>query len=235
MPRPHRLEFPGITLHVVQRGNNRQPCFFRERDYYFYVEILGELLDQFACQLHAYVLMTNHVHLMLTPSQAGTVSRVMQSLGRRYVAYVNASRERTGTLWEGRFKSCPVDGSGYALACTRYIELNPVRAGMAAHPGEYRWSSFHCTALGRPDSLVTPHPAFQDLAVDPFVRRQRYLELITMGLAQSELDALRLHATRQRAWGSEEFATALESQLGRPVRIQKPGRPSRNVTKELLL
>jgi putative transposase len=235
MPRPHRLDLPGITLHVVQRGNNRQPCFFRERDYAYYLDTLGELLEQFACRLHAYVLMTNHVHLMLTPAEAGAVSRLMQSLGARYVGYVNASRERTGTLWEGRFKSCPVDGAMYALACLRYIELNPVRAGMVASPAEYRWSSFRHNAFGRADPLVTSHAALQELAMDEGLRREKYRELIESGLAQSELEAIRLHAARQRAWGSEEFASRIEGELGEPARIRKRGRPSLNVTAELLL
>src|SRR5436190_9907599 len=134
MPRPNRLSPPGVTLHVVQRGNNRQACFFHASDFAFYLKLLGDRLGQFECELHAYVLITNHVHLMLTPSGTGSVSRLMQSLGRTYVRSINSSRERTGSLWEGRFKSCPVDGSSYALACIRYIELNPVRAGMVASP-----------------------------------------------------------------------------------------------------
>jgi putative transposase len=235
MPRPTRLDLPGLSLHVVQRGNDRKHCFFADRDYLRYLECLGELLDRFSCQLHAYVLMTNHVHLLLTPSEAGAVSRLMQSLGRQYVGWVNASRERSGTLWEGRFKSCPVDGARYALACTRYIELNPVRAGMVAHPSEYRWSSFACNALGRIDALITTHPALQELAIDPITSRERYRDLVESGLQPAELESLRLHAARQRAWGSEEFAVRIEAALGRPARIAKRGRPARNVTEELLL
>lgn len=235
MPRPNRLDLPGISLHVVQRGNNRQPCFFAHRDYIRYLECLGELLDRFSCQLHAYVLMTNHVHLLLTPSEAGAVSRLMQSLGSQYVGWVNASRERSGTLWEGRFKSCPVDGARYALACARYIELNPVCAGMVAHPGDYRWSSFECNASRRLDALVTTHPALQGLAIDPVTSRERYRELVESGLEPAELESLRLHATRQRAWGSEEFAAQIEAALCRPARIAKRGRPARIVTEQLLL
>ena len=235
MPRPNRLDLPGVSLHVVQRGNNRQPCFFSDRDYIRYLECLGEFLARFSCRLHAYVLMTNHVHLFLTPSEAGAVSRLMQSLGRQYVGWVNASRERSGTLWEGRFKSCPVDGAGYALACARYIELNPVRAGMVVHPFDYRWSSFRCNAMGRTDPLVTTHPALQGLAPDPAASRERYRELVELGLEPKELESLRLHAARQRAWGSEEFAVQLEAALGRPARIAKRGRPARIVTEELLL
>ena len=235
MPRPRRIDLPGVTFHVVQRGNNRQACFFRDRDYRYYLDCLGELLGHFGCSLHSYVLMTNHVHLMLTPASAGAVSSLMQALGRRYVRFVNESRERTGTLWEGRFKSFPVDGAGYALACIRYIELNPVRAGMVARPEQYPWSSFHCSGLGRPDRLITPHRALEALAVDPRLRTGRYRELVAAGLEASELEAIRLHARRQRAWGSEPFAAELELAAGRPVTIRKRGRPARNVTTELLL
>jgi len=174
--------------------------------------------------------MTNHVHLFLTPSEQGAVSRLMQNLGRQYVGWVNASRERSGTLWEGRFKSCPVDGARYALNCIRYIELNPVRAGIVVHPAAYRWSSFEYNAMGRTDALITTHPALQGLAVDPAVSRERYRELLEMGLDPTELESLRLHSTRQRAWGSEEFALQLEAALGRPAKIAKRGRPARIVT-----
>jgi len=235
MPRPNRLDLPGVSLHVIQRGNNRQACFFEHRDYVRYLECLGDLLARASCQLHAYVLMTNHVHLLLTPSEVGAVSRLMQNLGREYVGWVNASRERSGTLWEGRFKSCPVDGARYALTCIRYIELNPVRAGMVAHPAHYRWSSYGCNAKGRADALITAHPAIQGLAVDRVVGRERYRELVETGLEPAELDSLRLHANRQRAWGSEEFASRIEAALGRPAKIAKRGRPARIVTGELLL
>jgi putative transposase len=235
MPRPHRLDHPGITLHVVQRGNNRQSCFFRNHDYRFYLDRLGELLAELDCALHAYVLMTNHVHMMLTPARAGTVSRLMQSLGRSYVRFINASLERTGTLWEGRFKSCPVDGAGYALACIRYIELNPVRAGMVATPRQYRWSSVHASAFGDFDSLVTPHPAFEGLALETALRRDRYRELLVAGLAQDELDDIRLHAARQRAWGSEGFSAALEAATGEPATIRKRGPALADMTEKLLL
>jgi len=230
MPRPPRLESPGITLHVVQRGNNRQPCFFRDRDYAYYLHRLGNLLAELNCELHAYVLMTNHVHLLLTPSEPGTVSRLMRALGSAYVRFINASLDRTGSLWEGRFKSCPVDGAGYALACIRYIELNPVRAGMVRQPGQYRWSSFHHTGLGRPDPLVTAHRAFEELAVDPGLRRARYLELVEAGIDAKTLEALRLHAMRQKAWGCQAFSADLELALGVPASIRRRGPAPRNMT-----
>ena len=230
MPRTPRLDLPGLTLHVIQRGNNRQPCFHRTRDYHYYLHCLGELLGDLDCQLHAYVLMTNHVHLLVTPLRAGAVSSLMQCLGGRYVRFLNASLERTGTLWEGRFKSCPVDRAGYALACMRYIELNPVRAGMVLRADDYPWSSFRGNALGCSDALLTPHPAMQELATHPSLQRDRYRQLVIGGLDDDELAAIRLHAARQRAFGSEGFAAALEAKFAQPVRVGKPGRPRKIVT-----
>src|SRR5438105_2497922 len=142
MPRRARLTAAGVPAHVIQRGNNRGACFFADDDYAFYVHYLEELAKQFGCAIHAYVLMTNHVHLLLTPEQANSASQLMKHLGQRYVQYVNRSYRRSGTLWEGRFRSCLTQEETYVLACYRYIELNPVRAQMARHPREYRWSSY---------------------------------------------------------------------------------------------
>lgn len=135
MARLPRIVLEGQALHIVQRGNNRQPCFFAEDDYRFYLDSLKEAAMRYGCSVHAYVLMTNHVHLLLTPERPAAPSRVLQSVGRRYVRYVNHVYRRSGTLWEGRFKSAPVDSDQHFLVCSRYIELNPVRAGMAAQPG----------------------------------------------------------------------------------------------------
>lgn len=146
MPRMKRLDLPGMAQHVIQRGNDRQACFFQETDYLRYLQDLHEAALHQACSIHAYVLMTNHVHLLVTPRTEGGVSRMMQALGRRYVRYVNDSSGRTGTLWEGRYKASLVDDERYVLACYRYIELNPVRAGMVAAPDEYRWSSHAANA-----------------------------------------------------------------------------------------
>lgn len=148
MPRLPRIDLPGIPRHVIQRGNDRQPCFFQEVDYVRYLGDLKELSIRSGCVIHAYVLMTNHVHLLLTPSQVGQVSTLMQALVRRYVRYVNDRYGRTGTLWERRYKSCLVDSETYLLSCYRHIELNPVRAAMVTAPGDYRWSSFRSNAEG---------------------------------------------------------------------------------------
>lgn len=145
MPRPPRPDLPGVPQHVIQRGNDRQACFFQPNDYLTYLTLLYEASQRHGCAIHAYVLMTNHVHLLVTPGEARAVSCMMQTLGRNYVAHVNVRYRRTGTLWEGRYKSCLVDSQNYVLACYRYIELNPVRAGMVGTAAEYQWSSHHYT------------------------------------------------------------------------------------------
>ncbi|MBA8885076.1 transposase [Dokdonella fugitiva] len=160
MARLPRIEFADIPQHVVQRGNDRQPCFLEDADYRRYLRGLQEAALDHGCHIHAYVLMTNHVHLLLTPTTVGAVSRMMQQLGRGYVGYFNTAHHRSGTLWEGRFKSNLVDSERYLLTCYRYIEMNPVRAGMVEEPGAYRWSSYGHNASGGPDAIVTPHPIY---------------------------------------------------------------------------
>ena len=159
MARRPRIHFDGIPLHIVQRGHNRSPCFFAEADHSRYLAWLGEALEEAQCTLHAYVLMTNHVHLLLTPAMADTVPKLLISLGRRYVQYVNRAYTRTGTLWDSRYKSSVVQDETYFLVCQRYIELNPVRAGIVEHPAQYRWTSYRANALGCRDPRVKPHPA----------------------------------------------------------------------------
>ena len=154
MARKPRFNLPGVPQHVIQRGNNRESCFFDAEDYRCYLDALGHASKQCGCAVHAYILMTNHVHLLVTQERRDGVSAMMQSLGRRYVRYINDRHRRTGTLWEGRYKAALVDSERYLLACYRYIELNPVRAGMVELPGRYPWSSYRYNALGMPDSLV---------------------------------------------------------------------------------
>ena len=163
MARFPRFDLPGIAWHVVRRGNDRQPCFADAADYLHYRQELGEAALKHGCHLHAYVLMTNHVHLLVTPHEAGATSRMMQAIGRRYVGAFNGRYRRTGTLWEGRFKSALVDSTDYLLTCYRYIELNPVRAGMVAALGDYRWSSHRRNAHGAHEPRITPHAAYLSL------------------------------------------------------------------------
>lgn len=225
MPRRPRLDLPGIPQHVVQRGNDRQPCFFQEADYLRYLQELNELALRRQCAVHAHVLMTNHVHLLLTPAAVGQVASLMQALGRRYVRYVNDRYHRTGTLWEGRYKACPVDRESYLLHCYRYIQFNPVHARMVGDPGEYRWSSYAANARGVPDCLVTPHPNFLALGADPESRQGAYRELVKRSIPDDDLAAIRLQLQRQHALGSERFRAAIEVQLGRSAGPAKIGRP----------
>lgn len=229
MPRTKRLDLPGVAQHVIQRGNDRQACFFREADHLRYLQDLREAALKFGCLVHAYVLMTNPVHLLVTLQAEGAVGRVMQSVGRRYVRYVNDSLCRTGTLWEGRYKSSMVDSERYVLACYRYIELNPVRAGMVAEPDEYRWSSFAANARGSYDPLLTPHEVYLRLAASAQERLALYRALLFEAIPPEEVAAIRLYVQRQRALGSAKFQEQIERQLQRRAGIGRPGRPRKEI------
>lgn len=225
MPRIQRLDPPGIARHIVQRGNNRQACFFADHDRSLYLALLGKFATAHGCRIHAYVLMGNHVHVLATPSCQGAIAGMMQSLGRDYVRHVNLTQGRCGTLWQGRYFSCPVDSDRYLLACHRYIELNPVRAGMVAAAEDYRWSSCASNALGEPDPLLKPHDVLEQLAPDPIARRAAYRRFLHEAIPDEEIAAIRLHANQQRALGSEEFRARMEAVLQRPVGIGRAGRP----------
>jgi putative transposase len=170
MARLPRYAVPGQPQHVIQRGNNRAVLFATAPDYQFFRDCLKTACEHHGCQIHAYVFMTNHVHLLMTPQTEDGIGKVMQSVGRRYVQYFNFTYGRTGTLWEGRYKATLIDTERYLLTCYRYIELNPVRAGLVAGPGEYPWSSYGANALGRYDPLVTLHGQYLGLGTDPATR-----------------------------------------------------------------
>lgn len=196
MARLARIVVPGQPLHIVQRGTNRQPTFFADEDYQRYLDDLAEAGRRFQCAIHAHVFMTNHVHLLVTPQSCSGPSRLMQALGRHYVRYVDSVCRRTGTFWEDRFKSALVDSEHYLLTCYRYIELNPVRAGMVVHPGGYRWSSYHRNALGKPHALVTPHPLYQNLGPDEAARCTAYRRFVDESMSEAEHTDIR-EATEQ--------------------------------------
>ncbi len=177
MPRKPRFYIAGMPVHVVQRGNNRQPIFFDESDYRIYLKWLNEAAIKYECAIHAYVLMTNHVHILVTPKETDGISRMMQYVGRYYVPYINHTYQRSGTLWEGRYKSSLIDEVAYLLACSRYIEMNPVRADMVQHPREYAWSSYGYNAEGKPDVLVQSHSLYMTLGDTDTVRRHAYQAL----------------------------------------------------------
>lgn len=230
MARLPRLDLPGIPQHIVQRGNDRQACFADAADYLRYRQELGEAALRYDCALHAYVLMTNHVHLLTTPREPGGVSRMMQAIGRRYVGSFNARYRRTGTLWEGRFKSALVDSEHYALACYRYIELNPVRAGIVASPREYRWSSHVRNAHGAHEPRITPHAAYLSLGADDLTRLDAYRRLFASTDAH-DIDALRLHTQQQKPWGNERFRRQIEALAQRSMEVRPRGRPRYNLGK----
>ena len=225
MPRLPRIDVAGIAQHIVQRGNNRLPCFLAEGDYIRYRDDLRELALKFECSVHAYLLMTNPVHLLMTPAHEGSIARVMQGLGRRFVRYFNDRWCRTGTLWEGRYKSCAVDSVAHLLACYRYIELNPVRAAMVAHPAEYRWSSYAANTMGRADPLIAPHATYLSLGASTNRRCEAYVALVDGRIDEAEIARIRQYMQRQQALGSGRFQDAIEAQVKRRVRPGRVGRP----------
>ena len=206
------------------RGNNRSPCFFSDQDRFVYLRYLEEAARATDCDLHAYVLMSNHVHLLVTGREAGAISRLMQSIGRRYARYINHVHGRTGTLFEGRFKSSLVESQRYFFTVMRYIELNPVRAGMVDHPGQYPWSSFRQNSSGAPGGLLSVHPEYDLLGRDREARRRAYLALFDLPMDDETLQEIRTHASKSRALGSKEFRESISNQLGRPAGIVRPGR-----------
>ena len=234
MPRRARLALPEVPLHLIQRGNNRQACFFADEDYRFYLEWLAEYAGKAGCRIHAYVLMTNHVHLLVSAAKADAPGALMKALGQRYVQYVNRVYRRSGTLWEGRFRSCLTQAETYLLACQRYIELNPVRAGMVAHPGEYRWSSYGGNAQDEANSLLTSHPVYAGLGLDATSRQAAYRELFRYELEPGVVDNIRRATNGNFALGDARFAEQIATTLGRRVTPGVSGRPRKVVEPESL-
>ena len=225
MPRRARLRLAGLPLHLIQRGNNRSACFYADEDYSLYLHHLEELSRKFRCAVHAYVLMTNHVHLLLTPARKDGPSLLMKHLGQRYVQYVNRTYRRSGTLWEGRFRSSIVQEQGYMLRCHCYIELNPVRAGMVRHPRDYRWSSYSSNGEGRPSRLLRPHEEYLALGRQEKERLVAYQALFRPELDPKELEEIRLAVNGGFALGNERFKAEIATMLGRRVEPGLSGRP----------
>ena len=214
---------PDQPLHVIQRGNDRKAVFFSEDDFAKYRDWLIEAAETCGLTVHAYVLMTNHVHLLAVPAKAEGLPRTMQSLGRRYVRYINRSQGRTGTLWEGRYRACPIDSDEYFISCCRYIELNPVRARMVEHPRQYRWSSYRAHAEGRPDALAAYHPVFRRLGRTVDERAKRYRALIREDLDPAFVDALRTATNGGWVLGGEKFRQQIEEAARRRAAPRPPG------------
>lgn len=224
MARLPRFDLPGIPQHVVQRGNNRLPCFLDDADRQRYLQCLHQALVRFRCRLHAYVLMSNHVHLLLTPTEKGAVSRLMHTFSRNYVGLFNGRHGRSGTLWEGRYKACLVDSGRYFLACSRYIELNPVRAWMVSHPSEYPWSSYAANVGERIDPLLMQHPEYLALGSDLPGRASAYRELFRETLPEELVSEIRSYLAQQKALGTDRFRAWVESRTGRFAGLRPVGR-----------
>ena len=225
MPRHPRFYYPGAVLHVVQRGNDRARVFTRATDYRFYLDCLGEASLTHGVSIHAYVLMSNHVHLLVSPGHAQALPRMMQTLGSRYVSRFNFMHERTGTLWEGRYKATLVDSEVYLFTCLRYIELNPVRAGMVARPADYRWSSHRANAFGDNDPLVTPHPLLLALAPAAEERRDLYRSMFGQSMTEDTINAIRDATQFEWALGGAAFRQRIEANTGRRADRLPMGRP----------
>lgn len=235
MPRPPRLDLPGIPVHLVQRGVNRAACFFGDVDRHYYLKLLAKFAAKRECALHAYALMTNHVHLLITPARKGALAALMQDLGRSYVRTMNAVHGRTGTLWEGRFKSSLVDSERYFLVCQRYIELNPVRAGLVGAASEYPWSSYRHYARGEKKPFITEHECFLRLGTTNERRREAYEELFAEEMSRDELARIRAAANSSSALGAEDFVDRLRALTGRPVSTPRRGRPSKAMVESAVI
>jgi putative transposase len=225
MARLPRLTVPGYAHHLIQRGNNRQAIFASDVDRRFLLDLLKEHSKLCDVAVHAYVLMDNHFHLLATPTTSEGLAQMMQAVGRRYVRYFNARQKRTGTLWEGRFKSSLIQSERYLLACMAYIDLNPVRAGMVAQAGDFVWSSYaHHTGL-RLEPWLTPHPLYWELGNTPFAREMAYANLVQAGIASVQQTALTDATLRGWALGEPEFMADLQKRTERRVSKTTAGRP----------
>ncbi len=229
MARLPRYFVEGQAQHIIQRGNNREPIFADDSDTYFYKDCLQEAAKQQGLAIHAYVLMSNHVHILATPDTDQSISKTLQSLGRRYVQYFNQTHGRTGTLWEGRYRATLIDSERYLLTCMRYIELNPVRAGMVKHPLDYPWSSYAANARGEENALVSPHSLYRRLGRNPQARQSAYRQLFRAALSKGELGAIREATNTGWVLGNDCFREKIERLSGRRTTPKPRGRPRKEV------
>ena len=227
MPRKPRFYLPGIPTHVIQRGNSRQAVFFAEEDYAAYLDWLKEGAEKHGCAIHAYVLMTNHVHLLMTPQTRDAISKTIQFVGRHYVTYVNHMYGRSGTLWEGRHKGCLISSEEYLFSCMRYIEMNPVRAGMVESPAEYPWSSYRWNATGCENEMLVPHPDYLALGQDCQDRAHAYRELFSNSLEPGQVHNIRVTVQTGTPLGNDRFRDEVEKILKCRVGQARRGRPGR--------
>ncbi len=225
MPRKPRFVIPGVPMHIVQRGHSREPVFFEDADFAAYLYWLGEGAEKHDCAIHAYVLMDNHIHILATPEAKDSVGLMMQYVGRRYVPYINLAYDSSGSLWEGRYKASLVQEEDYLLTCMRYIELNPVRAGMARSPAHYRWSSYRCNAQGKANDLITAHPVYLALGRSLAVRLAAYKALFKRHLDLAALNEISAAWQTGTPLGNDDFREKVEKKLGQKVGQARRGRP----------
>lgn len=228
MARLPRYVLPGQPQHIIQRGNNRQVIFASDADFQFFRDAMVAAAEQHGLAIHAYVWMSNHIHLLATPEHEQSISKVFQSVGRKYVQYFNYTYKRTGTLWEGRYRATVVDSETYLMTLMRYIELNPVRAGMVAHPRDYVWSSYARNAYderGANADWIKPHEQYLRLARATEERLSAYRSLFRAAIARNELALIRDCTHKGWALGSEKFKAAIEKVADRPASSKGVGRP----------
>lgn len=229
MPRYRRLFLPQYPLHIVQRGHDQQPVFAERADYEYYLTNLVEMKNELSISIYAYCLMTNHVHLLILPDKkAKNVSQFIRIVAARQTRYVNKLENRTGTLWDGRFKASLVDSDSYLLTCYRYIDLNPVRAGLVMSAVDYEWSSYRQHIARTNDIWLDHSDAFMALGVNNLARSTNYQSLVSEGSMSSELSMIRTALTRNQVTGNEKFRAKLAKQIGRRVFSRGPGRPKKN-------
>ncbi|MDD2500258.1 MAG: transposase [Geobacter sp.] len=225
MPRRPRIHLAGVPQHVIQRGVDRQPIFFSDDDCRFFLDLLGKYASKRSVLLHSYCLMTNHFHLVLSSPTGEALSCLMQDIGRRYVQYINQTYQRTGGLWQGRYKTSYIQSEVYLLSCMRYVELNPVHAGMVQTPGDYRWSSYRANAFGDENLLVNPHEEYLALGDTPEERHQGYQTLFITEADDSAWSLIQTATQQGAVAGDSRFAEQIEQSLGKKVQLRPQGRP----------
>lgn len=228
MPRKPRFYLPGVSVHVMQRGHDRLPVFFCDDDYRQYLIYLKENAERYSCSVHAYVLMTNHIHLLLTPELENSVSSLFQGIGRQYVTYINKTYQKSGSLWEGRHKGCIIDSERYLLSCMRYIELNAVRASMVDRPEEYYWSSFSSNAEADDNAIITPHDLYLSLGRNKEERSAMYSNMFKTAFVEEELKSIRAGTQTGTPLGNDKFKKYIEQALACRVGHSTRGRPKNN-------
>lgn len=228
MPRQPRVVLPGYPHHVIQRGHNQAPVFLERADHRFYLQLLADWKARLGCKVYAYCLMTNHVHLVIDPGEtAKKLALLMKRVAGRYTRHVNNVEQRSGTAWNGRFSSSPIDTDRYLMACCRYVELNPVRAGMVSVPQDYPWSSYRHKVGQSLCQWLDEDPCYTELGSTPSERVARYHAWVLDSIPDGEWQFIRAAARRGQLTGDKRFREAVSRRLGRRIASRGPGRPKR--------